>query len=349
MPRSAIEKPICHFNLAPHYRGGERQTELLVRALAKRGLAQRLVIKRGNSLADRCSDIVRLEIREVASNPVAAGIAARGSRVTHAHDGRTVYSGLTANLFFGIPYIITRRVVAPQSKKAVRVWAYRRAGHRVAISNAVVDAMRIRHPDITADIVPDASAGFDFNEDAAQKIRAIRAGKILIGHIGALDHSHKGQSTIVEAARMATDEHPDWHFLLCGDGKHEQSFREEIGDLANIELVGWVDNVGDYLASFDLFVYPSLHEALGSTLLDAFEFGLPVVASNVGGIPELVEDGVNGHLIEPENPEQMVAAIASILADKIEMREVGSRNELKAQSFSADRMAATYLAMYETL
>ena len=349
MPRSTSDKPICHFNLAPHYRGGERQTELLVRALSKRGLAQRLVIKRGNSLADRCSDIERLEIREVASNPVAAGIAARGSRVTHAHDGRTVYSGLTANVFFGIPYIVTRRVVAPQSKKALRVWAYRRAARLVAISNAVVDAMRIQHPDITADIVPDASAGFDFNENAAQKIRAIRAGKILIGHVGALDHSHKGQSTIIEAARMAADEHPDWHFLLCGDGKHEQRFRDEIGDLPNIELVGWVDNVGDYLASFDLFVYPSLHEGLGSTLLDAFEFGLPVVASNVGGIPEYVEEAVNGRLIEPENPRQMVSAIDSILADKIEMQEIGHRNRLKAQSFSADRMAATYLAMYETL
>ncbi len=80
MPRLKIDKPICHFNLAPHYRDGERQTELLVRALSKLGLAQRLVIKRGNSLADRCSDIESLEIREVASNPVAAGIVARGSR-----------------------------------------------------------------------------------------------------------------------------------------------------------------------------------------------------------------------------------------------------------------------------
>ena len=177
-------------------------------------------------------------MREVASKPGAAGIAARGSRVTHANDGRTVYSGLTANLFFGIPYIITRRVVAPQSKKAVRVWAYRRAGHLVAISNAVVDAMRIRHPDITTDIVPDASAGFDFNEDAAQKIRAIWAGKIFIGHIGALDHSHKVQSTIVEVARLATDEHPAWHFLLCGDGKHEQRLRERLGRLDNFECVG---------------------------------------------------------------------------------------------------------------
>ena len=86
MPRSAIEKPICHFNLAPHYRGGERQTELLVRALAKRGLAQRLVIKRGSSLADRCSDIVRVEICEVASNPVAAGVEARGGGVPDAED-----------------------------------------------------------------------------------------------------------------------------------------------------------------------------------------------------------------------------------------------------------------------
>ena len=61
-----------------------------------------------------------------------------------------------------------------------------------------------------------------------------------------------------------------------------------------------------YLASFDLFVYPSLHEALGSTLLDAMQVGLPIVASNVGGIPDIVVDGVNGILVEPEDPEALI-------------------------------------------
>lgn len=77
-----------------------------------------------------------------------------------------------------------------------------------------------------------------------------------------LEHSVKGQLTIIETAREAATLRPDWHFLLLGSGDDEALFRREIAGLENIELVGFVDNVGDYLASFDLFVFPSLHEAL---------------------------------------------------------------------------------------
>ena len=333
-------------NLASGFRGGERQTELLIRALAQRSRTQRLVIRKGNSLSRRCGDVPSLEIRETRPNPFAAALAAKGSRIVHAHEGRSVHSALIANLLFGIPYIITRRVVTRQSTSPLRSLAYRRAAKLVAITPAVLGAMRKAVPELKADVIADASAGFVADEDAVAGIRSQRPGKVLIGHVGALDHSHKGQSTIIETARIAAAQRPDWHFLLCGDGKDEQRFREEIGVLQNIELVGWVENVGDYLASFDLFVYPSLHEALGSTLLDAMQFGLPVVASNVGGIPGIVVDGVNGVLVEPENPHALLRALATI-ADDASMRDaMRSRNKEDARRYGVDRMAEAYEAIY---
>jgi glycosyltransferase involved in cell wall biosynthesis len=155
--------------------------------------------------------------------------------------------------------------------------------------------------------------------------------------------------TIIEVARVAADRHPDWYFLLCGDGKDKEWFRDEIGTLPNIELVGWVENVGDYLAAFDLFVHPSLHEALGSTLLDAMHFGLPVVATNVGGIPELVEDGVNGRLVEPENPEQLLAGIEDLLADDAGRAAMRERNIEKSSHYDATRMADAYETLYREI
>ncbi len=338
---------ICHLNLAPHYRGGERQTELLVRELANRGYEQRLVIKRGNSLGERCADVERLDIRQVVSNPLAAGMAVRDSEVAHAHDGRTVYAALYANLVNRVPYVITRRVVAPQSASWPRVMAYRRARAVAAVSRAAAAELGKRNPDVDPVIVPDAVANFVVDDDEAERIRAARPGKTLIGHIGALDHSHKGQLTLIEAARIAADRYPDWHFLLCGDGRDEQTFRREIGALRNIELVGWVDNVGDYFASFDVFAYPSLHEALGSALLDAMQAGLPIAASNVGGIPDVVEDGVNGRLVEPGDAEQLVAAIADMLLDEQVLRGMADRNRARASQFSAASMADAYLALYD--
>ena len=340
---------ICHLSLARNYRGGERQMELLVRELAKRGYSQRLVVRRGQTLVDRCQDIDNLAIREVASNPLAAGIAARGAALAHSHEGRTVHSGLIANLLFGTPYVITRRVVAQQSRSGLRSLAYGRAAGIAAVSRAAAIELQKRHPDLEAEVVPDALTGFPVDADKVAEIRAAYPGKTLIGHVAALSHSHKGQSTIIDVARNVAASHPDWHFLLCGDGKDKGRFRQEIGDLTNIELVGWVDNVGDYLSAFDMFVYPSLHEALGSTLLDAMQFGLPIVASNVGGIPEFVEDGVNGILAEPENAPRLQKGIEELLSDDSVMHEVRAANIEKARLYDVTHMADAYETMYRDI
>ena len=340
-------QPICHLNLAPGYRGGERQTELLIRELATRGVAQRLVARRDGPLAAACSEVDGLEIREVASNPVAAGLAVRGSSVAHCHEARTVYSGMLANWLFGTNYLITRRVVAPQSPSLVRSLAYRRAGRVAAVSKAAAKALKVRHPELDPVVVPDAHAAFDVDTGEVQRIRAARPGKTLIGHVGAYDHSHKGQLTLIEAARIAVRRYPDWHFLLCGEGKDEERFRDALGDLPNIELVGWVDNVGDWLAAFDLFAYPSLHEALGSTLLDAMGLGLPIVASDVDGIPEFVQDGVNGRLVPPEDAEQLVTAIAEVLEQADNALRDTNREE--AAKHDATRMADAYETLYREI
>ena len=337
---------ICHLNLAPHYRGGERQTELLVRELASRGIDQRLVIKRGNSLKDRCAGVSGLEIHEASPNPLAAGIAVRGAEVAHAHDARTAYSALYANLVHGIPYILTRRVVAPQAASRFRALAYRRAHAVAAVSEAAAAELSKRQPGVDPVVIPDAVAGFEADDDEVSRIRARFPGKRLIGHVGALDHSHKGQSTIIEVARATQRSHPDWHFLLCGDGRDEARFRREIGTLTNIDLVGWIDNVGDYLAAFDVFVYPSLHEAMGSTLLDAMQSGLPIIASNVGGIPGFVKDGTNGTLVEPENAQQLQQAVTRALTDTQWSKQVAAQNRETAAAYSRARMADAYLHLY---
>ena len=342
-------QPICHLNLAPGYRGGERQTELLIRELAKRGLAQRLVVRRGNALVQRCDDVDGLEIREVAANPVAAGLAVRGSAVAHSHEGRTIYSGLLANWLFGIPYVVTRRMAAAQSPSYLRSKAYDKAARIVAISKAAAEKLKASHPGIDVIVVPSALTGFEVDEAKVRAIRAAHPGKILIGHTGALDHDVKGQSTIIEVAHLVAERHPDWQFILCGSGKDEERFREEIGALKNIELVGWVDNVGDYLASFDLFAFPSLSEGLGSSLLDAMQFGLPLVATRVGGIPDIVDDGDNGRLIEPENPEQLLAGIEDLLADEDEFDAIRARNIEKAKLYDATHMADAYETLYREI
>ncbi len=319
---------------------------MLAGELARRGYSQRLVVRRGSKMTATASGIEGLEVVEVASNLFAAGAAIRGCRVAHSHEGRTTYSGLYGKLFFDIPYVITRRVVAPQSRSFFRTMVYRRASEVAAVSDAARETLQVRHPDISVSIVPDAVTGFVVNEDEVRRISSKYVGKKVIGHVGALDHSHKGQLTIIEAARIAREQHPDWQFVLCGEGRDEGLFRREIGDLGNIDLVGWVDNVGDYLAAFDVFVYPSLHEALGSVLLDAMQFGLPIVATSVGGIPGIVRDGVNGLLISPEQPQEIVNGVDVLLSDPQRLAALQKVNRETAARYSASAMADRYVDLY---
>ncbi|MEQ8206321.1 MAG: glycosyltransferase family 4 protein, partial [Woeseia sp.] len=115
------------------------------------------------------------------------------------------------------------------------------------------------------------------------------------------------------------------------------------------EFAGFVDNVADWLSVFDLFVFPSLHEGLGSTLLDAMSFGLPLVASNVGGIPDIVVDKVNGLLIKPERPEELLTAVLTILQDDSLYESMRLANLNQADAFSPVAMADRYEVLYRKL
>lgn len=108
----------------------------------------------------------------------------------------------------------------------------------------------------------------------------------MVGHVGALDNDQKGQEFIIAVAREIESSHPEVQFALVGGGDDEAMLKARAAGLSNVAFVGFVDNVGDYLESFDLFVLPSNREGIGSILFDAMERALPVVASRVGGVPD---------------------------------------------------------------
>lgn len=137
--------------------------------------------------------------------------------------------------------------------------------------------------------------------------------------------------------------------VLVGGGRDEARLKEAATGLINVVFAGQVADVGSYLAAFDAFIYPSRHEGLGSILLDALEFGLPIVATNVGGIPEIVEDGVNGFLCEPDAIETLTGAVLRFYREPELRRRVGESNKNKASNFSPAQMANRYMEIYDRL
>lgn len=348
-PPTASNHLICHINLADGFRGGERQTELLVKELAARCWRQRLVVRSGGALVKRCRDVAGLEIVEVLPHPLMAALAGSGSSVVHAHEARAVYSGWLLQRMSKIPYVLTRRIDHAARNSYVRTRAYRAASKVVAISSSIARTVEEHYGDIQCQVVPSAHANMLNGHANHRDVLRRTNGRIVVGHIGELDHSHKGQGTILEAARQLKNSHPNLHFVLVGNGKDDRKFRRTATGLGNVEFAGFVDNVADYLATFDVFIYPSLREGLGSSLLDAMHFGLPIVASKVGGIPEIVENQINGLLIPPGSARDLVQAIERIVDDAGLRESMGQENRTKAAQFGAGRMASSYESIYREI
>jgi glycosyltransferase involved in cell wall biosynthesis len=338
---------IVHVNTARGYRGGERQTELLIRGLASRGLSQALVARRGAPLGERVRDI-DVEVREVAGGLLSVTRATRDAALVHVHEGRSVYAAFLRSVLSGTPYVITRRVNNPIREHTFAHRAYRRATYVAAVAPAVAEVVRGFDAAISVTVVHSASSGLRVDASSSAAIRARFPGKTVVGHVGALDNGQKGQEFIIAAAREIERTHPDVHFVLVGGGDDEAMLKQAAAGLTNLTFTGFVDNVGDYLAAFDIFVLPSNREGIGSILLDAMEQGLPVVASRVGGVPDIVRDGENGLLIDAASPAQLRDAILK-LKDNPELRRAfGGRGRTFAKDFTGEAMCRKYLALYES-
>ena len=339
---------IAHINLSRDYRGGERQTELLIRELARANVQQALVARQHGMLAQRIRD-VNIEIRTVSGNRIAAAKAIPDVDLVHVHEGRSAYAAYARSLFSQTPYILTRRVNNPIGNHWLAHKCYRRAACVVSVAPQVAEIVAAFDPSIRLQVICSASSGLSIDDARSAAIRDSAPGKLLVGHVGALDNKQKGQEIIIQVARELQETHPNIHFLLVGGGNDEAILRKSAEGLRNLAFTGFVDNVGDYLAAFDVFVLPSYKEGIGSILLDAMDQRLPVIASKVGGVPEVVHDGDNGILIDPARPDQLKAALLR-LHDKPELRrKLGANGERIAKNYTADVMGKNYLALYRSV
>jgi glycosyltransferase involved in cell wall biosynthesis len=335
---------IAHVNVARGYRGGERQTELLIRALRGVDAEQVLVARRGAPLASRLADAV--EVRAVSGSTFSVAGATADVELVHVHEGRSVYGAYLRWLLSRTPYVITRRVNNPIRPHWFAHRAYRRAACVAAVAPQVADVVRSYDSGIRLAVVHSSSSSLPVDDDRVRAIRAAYPNQFIVGHVGALDNDQKGQIYIIAVARELQLSHRDIHFMLVGSGDDEGMLKSAASGLSNVTFTGFVENVGDYLAAFDVFVLPSNREGIGSVLLDAMDRALPVVASRVGGVPDIVHDGENGILIDPARPDQLRNGILALCADPDRRRILGENGREVAKNYTASVMARKYLGIY---
>ena len=179
---------------------------------------------------------------------------------------------------------------------------------------------------------------------------------IVIGTVGRLA-AVKDQTTLIMAFKKALDilplEKQHMQLVITGDGPLKTQLEALINELEIDEFV-WMagdrDDIPNILRLFDIFVLPSVGEGISNTILEAMATGLPILATNVGGNPELVENGVNGYLVPVSDPEKLAAYIVKLVESSNSRSLMGKASLNKvSEKFNWDSTVEKYLNVYDEL
>jgi glycosyltransferase involved in cell wall biosynthesis len=233
-----------------------------------------------------------------------------------------------------------------RSLVALQRLAYACATRVVTNSRASADRLRLeRVPEHKIAIVPN---GLDFSPYAPRAPRTALRTVTVVANLRQL----KGHDVLVEAAVAILQRFPDARFEFIGDGPERAALvaRAAAHGIAHaFTFVGHCDDVPARLAAADIFVLPSRTESFPNAILEAMAAGLPIVASGVGGILELIQDRRTGWLVAPDDPAALAARVMHAMADPADASRIGAAARADALArFSFDRMVAGFDDLYST-
>ena len=199
-----------------------------------------------------------------------------------------------------------------------------------------------------------------YSEGARQRNKkrkelGISPDSLVVGYVGWLIPI-KGVTYLVNAMAEVIQRHPNGLLLLVGKGdeKGEEEVKlskqvKNLGILDNVRFLGWRPDVNEIMGCFDIFVLPSLNEGMGRVLVEAMSAGLPIVASRVGGIPDLVKDGENGLLVPPADAGALEQAISDLLSDNSRKKHMGETGKKMCRPYSIEAMVEKIDDLYSRL
>ncbi len=268
-------------------------------------------------------------------------------------------AGLAVRLFL-LPILIrSRHIEVDYPNKFSSGVAFRRLPHHVITTSQKIADRLTKELGVPAEKVTCVATGVDLGKFDPRMPGTLRAelglapDVALVGMISVL-RSWKGHATFMEAAAILLAESGrKVHFVIAGDGPARQEWADFIKQApwaGNVTLLGHRGDVPNVLASLDVLVLPSYaHEGIPQIILQAQAMARPVVATTIGGIPEVVEDGVTGLLVPPKDGEALAEKIRAVLDDAALATRLGDAARAHIEkSYSLDAMGRRLLELYET-
>jgi glycosyltransferase involved in cell wall biosynthesis len=355
-------------DLAQEWRGGQSQALFLLRGLRDGGHDVELVSTSTSPLAVRAAEqeipvyaAARAANRLAAASLIRRLLRDRHFDIVHVNEAHALTAAWLARAHRRAPLVIARRVTFPVSRGRVALARYRAAACIVAVSRAVREQLLAAGLDrASIVVVPDGvEIPPTVSAEARQGVRKcwnIAPGERVLALVASFT-AEKGHALLLEAFaelhRGATEGRlPRCRLLLAGDGPLRDALERQataLGIANAVIFAGFVAEVGAVYGACDLFVFPSLHEGGGTSLLDAMAQALPVIATATGGIAEIVEDERNG-LLADATPQSIAAAAARLLdAPELAQRLGLAARETVAARFPACRMVSDSLAVFGRL
>jgi len=239
-------------------------------------------------------------------------------------------------------------------RKSIKNKCLKKTDHVIAVSNANKEYLIKEYPELKNKISV-VHNGIDlesfekelihFTAQEKYKIRHIlfNAGNndFIIISIAAL-HARKGLKYLIEAYKQALNEIPNSKLVVIGEGPQEKELKKLIKSLEifnNVVLLGFQKNIPGILKSSDLFVLPSIKEAFGLVLLEAMACQLPIIASEVGGIPEIIHNHKNGELVKAASSKELAAKIIELYKNTAQREKIAFLGNHYVKNFDAKEMA----------
>lgn len=280
----------------------------------------------------------------------------RRVRVVHSNEFTMGFYGAIAARWSGLPHVITMHggtAFAQRWRRRVALrWAFRTSRAVVTVSQASRRQLSalLGVGEESIKVVPNGVAFTPGNRTRTRARLGVDAGEILILAVGNL-YPVKGHIVLLRALASLDSAGRPWRLVIAGRGAEEATLRcfaETAGIAQRVQLLGYRDDVPDLLAAADIYAMPSLSEGLPLALVEAMFAAKPVVASRVGGIPEVIEHNATGLLVPVGDAKALARGLKCLLADPERARALGeAARETASSRYTLNRMVEAYRRLYE--